>query len=55
LASKSIGGCIAFAAGSVRTLGIAQGGVYTRSVKPKADPRWKVIGLKSVTLHPAPQ
>ena len=27
-------------------------GVIALTVKPKADPRWKVIGLKSVALHP---
>ena len=28
-------------------------GNYTVAVKPKAEPKWKVIGLKSVTLTPA--
>ena len=33
-------------------LKLDQPGVVTLTVKPKADPKWRVIGLKSVALHP---
>ncbi len=36
--------------GEVRT---PKPGVYTLAVKPRAEPAWKVIGLKSVVLEPA--
>jgi len=31
---------------------LAKPGKFTISVKPKAEPKWKVIGLKSVALMP---
>ena len=33
------------------TLKLDEPGVITLAVKPKAEPKWKVIGLKSITLH----
>ena len=35
------------------TITLSKSGVHTLAVKPCADPAWKVIGLKSVTLVPA--
>ena len=32
---------------------LAEAGIITLTVKPKTDPKWRVIGLKSVTLVPA--
>ncbi len=34
------------------TLTIEKAGTCALSVRPRADPQWKVIGLQSITLSP---
>jgi len=41
-----------FATEELGTLKIEKAGSYTLGVKPKAEPKWKVIGLQAVILTP---
>ena len=51
--SKSTGAWNAFTKERLGVLRIDAAGRRTVSVKPLAEPKWKVIGLRSVTLVPA--
>jgi alpha-L-fucosidase len=50
--SKATGSWATFAPNDLGTLTIDKAGAYTLSVKPRADPQWKVIGLRSIVLTP---
>ena len=49
--SQSTGSWATYATATLGTLTLAAG-PQTLAVKPKAEPKWKVIGLKSVILNP---
>ena len=51
--SKSTGDWSKFTTVELGTLKIGKADVYTLAVKPKAEPKWKVIGLQAVILTPA--
>ena len=48
--SKATGTWATYTTGKLGTLRFGKAGMHALSVKPKSDPPWKVIGLKSVTL-----
>jgi hypothetical protein len=50
--SKSTGDWSKFIAAELGTLKIGKDRAYTLTVKPKAEPKWKVIGLQAVVLTP---
>ncbi len=50
--SASTGSWEDYRTDNLGTIKLAQPGIITLAVKPKPDPKWKVIGLKSVTLKP---
>jgi alpha-L-fucosidase len=50
--SRTTGTWATFATEILGTLTLDKPGACTVSVKPKAEPKWKVIGLKSITLTP---
>jgi hypothetical protein len=50
--SKPTGSWATFTTEKLGMLAIDRAGTHTLTVKPKAPPPWKVIGLKSVTLVP---
>ena len=50
--SKSTGDWSKFTTEKLGTLKIGKDGIYTLTVKPKAEPKWKVIGLQAVILTP---
>jgi alpha-L-fucosidase len=49
--SASTGSWESYRTDELGTLKLAEPGTYTVAVKPKAAPRWRVIGLKAVVLH----
>ena len=51
--SASTGSWETYRTDSLGTIKLDQPGIITLTVKPKTDPKWRVIGLKSVTLVPA--
>lgn len=51
--SRATGSWATFTTERLGTLRFERPGTYTLSVKPKAVPAWKVIGLKSIALVPA--
>ena len=51
--SASTGSWATYRTDKLGTLKLDKPGNYTLAVKPKAEPKWKVIGLKSVTLTPS--
>ena len=50
--SKSTGEWSKFISEELGTLKIGKDSVYTLAVRPKAEPKWKVIGLQAVILTP---
>ena len=50
--SASTGSWETYRTDSLGTLQLDQSGDITLAVKPKADPKWRVIGLKAVVLRP---
>jgi alpha-L-fucosidase len=50
--SKSTGSWASYTTETLGTIHLDKTGVCTLAVKPKAEPKWKVIGLKSITLSP---
>ena len=50
--SKSTGDWSKFTTEELGTLKIGEDGIYMLTVKPKAEPKWKVIGLQAVMLTP---
>jgi alpha-L-fucosidase len=50
--SKSTGDWSKFATEKLGTVEVGKNDTYTLKVKPKAEPKWKVIGLQSVILTP---
>ena len=51
--SKATGTWATFATETLGTLKLDKAGLSALVVKPKSEPKWKVIGLKSITLSPA--
>ena len=51
--SASTGSWADYRTDKLGTLKLDKPGNYTLVVKPKTEPKWKVIGLKTVTLKPA--
>jgi alpha-L-fucosidase len=51
--STSTGSWETYRTDSLGTIKLDQPGIITLTVKPKTEPKWRVIGLKSVTLVPA--
>jgi len=52
--SKATGSWAVFTTETLGALKLDKTGTLTLTVKPKTPPAWKVIGLQSVTLKPAP-
>ena len=50
--SASTGSWETYRTDNLGTLKLDKPGTFTLAVKPKSEPKWKVIGLKSVTLTP---
>jgi len=50
--SESTGSWETYSTDNLGTIKLDQPGTITLAVKPKAEPKWKVIGLKAVVLHP---
>jgi hypothetical protein len=50
--SRSTGDWTKFTTEKLGTLKIGKDGSHTLTVKPKAEPEWKVIGLQAVILTP---
>ena len=51
--SASTGSWETYRTDNLGTIKLDQPGILALAVKPRTDPKWKVIGLKSVTLKPA--
>jgi len=50
--SASTGSWATYRTDKLGTLKFDKPGIFTLAVQPKAEPKWKVIGLKAVTLTP---
>lgn len=48
--SASTGSWASYRTDKLGTLEFDKPGIFTLAVKPKAEPKWRVIGLKAVTL-----
>jgi hypothetical protein len=49
--SQTTGSWASYRTDNLGSLKCGKAGIYTLAVKPKVPPKWKVIGLKAVTLQ----